>query len=173
MNQKIRKFVTVGMLIAVEIILGRLLTIALPTVTINFSFLPLAIIAILYGPAYSIPAAAICDILIALLGSYGYFPPMTVSAILTGAIYGVFFYRKPAGLLRVSIVVLCESVFVSLLLQTYWLTMLTGKGYIALLPARVIQNLITCPLQIVCIRFVGFRIARLVGGNAYSIREKK
>ena len=173
MNEKTRKLVTVGVLIAVEVAAGRLVSISLPAVKSGCAFLPLAVIAMLYGPVWSGAAAGISDILIALLGSFGYFPLLTIPAILTGIIYGFSFYRKPISLPRVTLTVLCDSVFVSLLLKTYFLTFQSGLDYLALLPGRAIQNLITCPLQIICIRFIARRIALLAGGSAYRSGEHK
>lgn len=162
MNQKTKKMITVSMLIAIQVVAGRFFSISLPIVKIGFAFLPLSVIAILYGPIWSVAAAAIADILVALMGSFGYFPPMTISAILTGLIYGVSFYRKNLSLKRVCITVICENLFISIILQTFWLTLLNGKGYFALLPTRLLQNVINCPTQIICIKFVAYRIAGLM-----------
>lgn len=164
-RNKTRKLAVVGVLIAAEIIAGRFLSISLATVKIGFAFLPLAMIAILFGPVWSGAAAAVSDILIAITSGFGYFPPITISAVLTGVIYGIAFYRKPLSLPRVAVTVVLENVFVSLLLQTFWLTMISGKGFFALLPIRALQNLITCPLQIVCIRYVAANIARVIDGG--------
>lgn len=162
MNRNVKKVVVIGMLLAVQVVAGRFIAISLPIVKIGFGFLPLTIIAILYGPVWGGIAGAIGDILVAVLGPFGYFPPMTISAILSGVIYGLFLYRKPASTRRVILCVLCEGIFVSLLLQTYWLTLLTGKAYLILFPTRVIQNLITIPINIICIRMVSYRVADLV-----------
>lgn len=166
MNEKTKKLVTVGILIAVEVIAGRFISISLPTTKIGFAFLPLAVIAMLYGPVWSGAAAGISDILVALMGGFGYFPLLTIPAVLTGVIYGVAFYRKPITIPRVALTVLLESVFISLLLKTYFLTLQCGEGYLALLPARGIQNLITCPLQIICISLIANRIKLLIEGRA-------
>ena len=158
----IKKMTTIGMLLALQLAAGRFITISLPTVKIGFSFLPIAITAILYGPMWGAATAAMGDILLALLGPYGYYPPMTITALLTGALYGLLLYRKPANTVRVTICVVLQSVLLGLLLQTYWLSLLTGKGYLAYLPSRVLQNLVTIPLHIFCIRFIGYRLVDAV-----------
>lgn len=101
--------------------------------------MPLVIIGILYGPIWCGAAAAIGDVLVALLGSFGYYPPMTIAAIMTGVIYGVFFYRKEANIWRVSIVVVCESLFVSIILKTFLLSLLMGDNFWVLLPERIFK----------------------------------
>lgn len=162
MNSKVKKIVVIGMLVAAQVVAGRFLSISLPIVKIGFAFLPLVIVAMLYGPVWGGVAGAIGDILVAVLGEFGYFPPMTISAILSGVIYGVFLYRKPADIRRVILCVVCESVFISVILQTFWLMLLTGKGYLVLLPTRIVQNLITIPIQVLCIRLVAYRVVDLV-----------
>lgn len=150
-----------GVLIAAQIIAGRFLTIATLYVKIGFVFLPIVIAAIIYGPVWAGISAAIGDIMIAMLLPYGYFPGITVSAFLTGVIYGLFLYRKPMKMWRIICCVLVINIFISTFLQAYWLYLLTGKGYLAILPARVIQNLIMTPIHVVCIRLVAYRIASL------------
>lgn len=161
-RETLKKLVIISMLIALQVVLGRFVSISLPLVKIGFGFIPLTIVAILYGPVWSAAAAGITDILVAVLGPYGYFPPMTISALLSGAIYGLFLYRKPASTKRILLCVLCESILISVLLQTYWLTFLTGKGYMALLSTRIVQNLITIPICVVCIRLISYRVVDLV-----------
>lgn len=167
MNEKTKKLVTVGMLIALEVAAGRFISVSLPTAKIGFAFIPLAVIAMLYGPVWSGAAAGISDILVALMGSFGYFPLLTIPAVLTGVLYGAAFYRKPVSVSRVAFTVILDSVFISLLLKTYFLTLQCGKGYLILLPGRVIQNLITCPLQIICIYFIAHRIALMIGRRSH------
>ena len=43
---------------------------------------------------------------------------------------------------KLVVVVLCN-----ILLGTLWLSMINGKGYLAILPARVIKNLIQWPVD--------------------------
>ena len=81
MNSKVKKIVVIGMLVAAQVVAGRFLSISLPIVKIGFAFLPLVIVAMLYGPVWGGVAGAIGDILVAVLGGFGYFPPMTISAI--------------------------------------------------------------------------------------------
>ena len=49
MNSKVKKIVVIGMLVAAQVVAGRFLSISLPIVKIGFAFLPLVIVAMLYG----------------------------------------------------------------------------------------------------------------------------
>jgi len=157
----VRQIAALAMLLAVYIVAGRFLTITLPTFRIGFTFLPVAIAGILFGPVWAGVLAALGDILATFLLPFGYFPPITISALLTGVLYGLFLYRKPASTLRIACCVLIVNIFISLFLQTYWLSLLRGVPYFLLLPERVVQNIITTPIHIICIRMVAYRVAAL------------
>lgn len=161
MNTNIKKIVIIGMLIACQVITGRFLTISTLYVKIGFTFLPIVISAILYGPVWAGIGAAIGDIVTAMLLPYGYFPGFTVSAFITGNIYGFFFYRKSANIWKIACCVLVTNIAISIFLQTYWFYLLTGQGYLVVLPTRIIQNVIMTPVQILCIRLIAFRVAKI------------
>ena len=80
MTNTVRKITMIGMLIAAQVITGRFISISLPIATIGFTFLPIAITGILYGPVWGGVSAVLGDLITALLGPYGYFPPMGISA---------------------------------------------------------------------------------------------
>ena len=162
MSNTVKKITVIGMLLAIQVVLGRFVAISLPTVKISFTFLPIVITAMLYGPLWGGAAAVMGDFLIAILGPYGYYPPMAITALLTGIVYGLFLYRKPASTLRVSVCIILQSILLSVLLQTYWLTLLTGKGFLLLLPTRILQNLVTAPVQIVCVRWIAYKVCDLI-----------
>ncbi len=166
MKNTVRKIAILGMLLAAQVVVGRFVSISLPLVNISFIFLPVTIVGILYGPVWCGISSLVGDFLIAMMGPYGYFPPMAISALATGVINGLFLYKKPANLGRISLCVLTRSILISILLQTYLLTLLTGKGYLVLLPTRLMQNLITIPIQIICIRAFAYRIIDLIPKNA-------
>ena len=74
---------------------------------------------------------------------------------------------------KIFLCVATQSILVSIFLQTYWLTLLTGKGYLALLSTRVAQNLITIPIDALCIRLVSTRVVDMVekGGIRISAQN--
>lgn len=162
MNAQVKKIAMIGMLLAVQVVSGMFFSIKLPLVTIGFIFLPLSITAILYGPLWGAAAGVMGDFLIASLGPYGYYPPMATTAFLSGCIYGLFLYRKPLTTKRIIACVLVESLLCSVLLQTYWITLLSGRGYFALMPLRLLQNLLVSPVSVICIRLVAPRVVALM-----------
>ncbi|MGL5435295.1 MAG: folate family ECF transporter S component [Lachnospiraceae bacterium] len=157
---KSQKLVSISLLIALEIILGRFFGIKTMIATINFSFLPLVINAILFGPVSAACSAAIADILGTFFFSNGmaYFPGFTVSAALTGMVYGLLFYRKPKKMWRIGLSCVFINLFISLGLSTYWVYLMTGKGFMAILPTRILQNVIMVPVKVFTISTFVYRL---------------
>jgi ECF transporter S component (folate family) len=169
----IRKIAFIGLFIAIEIVLTRFLSIQTPIVRIGFTFLPIALTGIMFGPLFAGLTAALADIVGMMLFPTGgaFFPGFTISALLTGVIYGLFLYRKPKSFWRISLAVIVISVFVHLGLDTLWLWMLTGKGIFVLLPARMIKSLIMLPIQILTIQVV-WRYLSVSLGNRFSPEQR-
>ena len=89
------KLVITAILIALEIILTRFVGISTPMLRISFGFLPMVIVAMYYGPIWGGGAYALADVLGSLIFPTGaYFPGFTVSACLTGIIYGLFLHKR-------------------------------------------------------------------------------
>lgn len=154
MNQShVRKTVYMSMFIALEVILTRFLSIHTPIVRIGFTFLPIAISAIMFGPIYSGIAAALADIVGMMLFPTGgsFFPGFTLTAFLTGFIYGFFLYKKTIAFKQITIAVIVSAI-VTLGLDTVWLWMITGQGILAILPARIIKCVIMAPIQVTMIQ---------------------
>jgi ECF transporter S component (folate family) len=87
--------VVTGMLIAVYIVLAGLGNIyIIPGVLrINFGFLALATIGMLYGPTVAVIAAIPCDLFALFVrGTGGFLPVFTLILMFNGFIYGIFLY---------------------------------------------------------------------------------
>ncbi len=166
--KNLRLIVSAGLFIAMEVILTRFLSIQTPIVRIGFTFVPLAISSMMFGPVFGGVVAALSDIIgMMIFPSGAFFPGFTFSAFLTGAIYGLFLHKRAKTFLRISLAVITISLFVNLILDTTWLWILTGKGIMAMLPARLIKNLIMIPVQIIIIKAVWNYIIRPLR-NIYS-----
>lgn len=151
----VRTMIQVALLVAIEIVLSRFCSIATPIVKIGFGFVPIAICGMLFGPVWAGVAGALADFLGAMLFPIGaYFPGFTLSAALTGVIFGLLLHRKEGGWPRLALAVGVNCLGVSLCLTTLWISMLYGTPYLALLPARVVQNLIMIPIQFVVLRLL-------------------
>lgn len=141
-----------SLLVAIEVIIARFGTIR-PTNSLKLSldFIPVVISAILFGPIPAMIISILADILGAFLFPVGpFFPGFTVTAALTGLLYGLLLY-KDQSLPRVVLAVLLQQGILSLLLNTFWLKVLYGLPYLPTLAGRLVQAGIMSALQIVLI----------------------
>ena len=155
-REHLRMIVILAMLTAMEIVLNRFLSINTPYLKIGFSFVPVVVAAILYGPLASACVAALGDFLGAILFPIGaYFPGFTATALLTGLVFGLFLHKAQTPL-RIALSVGINQLILSLFLNTYWLYLLwmdTDKAapYLTILIPRIGQCAILIPIQFVLI----------------------
>ena len=149
--------IRLALLIALEVILSRFLSISTPLVKIGFAFVPLAMAGILYGPKGGMIVGGMADFLGAILFPIGtYHPGFTLVAVLKGLVWGVAL--RDGGcekLSRITVAGLISGVVLSLGMNTIWIHQLFGTPVLALLGARAVQELLVIPLQIVVIRLMG------------------
>lgn len=158
-NNNVKKLVQISLLMALQIILTRFCSINTPIVRIGFGFLPIAIIAMMYGPMSAGVANAIADFMGVMLFPNGaYFPGFTLTAFLSGVIYGLFLYNKPKTWSRIILSVVAINLLLNLGLDTLWLQILMKQGFLALLPTRIMKVAIMIPIQVVCIGVVWKKI---------------
>lgn len=161
-NKYVVRITTVALLTAVEIVLSRFLGLSTPIVKLSFSFVPLSIIAMLYGPFYSTAAAACADFIGAILFPVGaFFPGYTITAALTGLTYGLFLYKKPKNWLYIVAAVAIVNICWRLGLNSVWVHMTTGKAVAVIMAPRVVKNLIMIPIETVIIGIVREKICPL------------
>jgi ECF transporter S component (folate family) len=123
------------------IVLGDYIKIGFATVANQFVYY-------LFGPVVGTFFGGALDILKYLIKPTGpYFPGFTISAAVGGLIYGTILYKRPISLKRILIAELVVSIVCNMLLGTYWLTVMYGKGFFAILPMRVFKNLIMWPIN--------------------------
>lgn len=143
--------VMLGLLTAMEIVLARFLSIATWNLKIGFSFVPVAMAAAMYGPLAGGAVAALGDFLGAMLFPIGpYFPGFTLTALLTGAVLGLFLHKKQTAL-RILGAVAVNQLVLSLFLNTLWISILYSSPYGPLFLTRIGQCAILAPIQFVVI----------------------
>ncbi|MFV0520336.1 MAG: folate family ECF transporter S component [Lachnospirales bacterium] len=173
---KTRNLVLMALLIALHIVLAEGLAIRLADIKISLSFIPLSIMAMLFGPIYTAIGMVVSDVLGLII-----FPPagppfigFTISSGLTGFIYGFFLYKKkdvPKKIYLLKIICTCllVNLFVNSILNTYWLTFF-GTAFWATLPLRVGKNIIFIFIQGITIYFINPHInyKKILNINDYN-----
>ena len=151
--------VTLALLTAMNVVLTRFLGIQTPLVQINFSFVPVDLAALLYGPIPAAVVGGLGDFLGAILFPAGaYFPGFTLTAVLAGLVYGFFLYRKQAALWRAIAAVLLITVVLNMGLNTLWLWILMKDGVWGILSTRIPKYFLVAPVQILVTRALSGRL---------------
>ena len=159
---KNKKIILTAVLLAMQIVLSRFLSVKTPILKISFAFIPTCICAIWLGAKWTVLMNVLSDIIGATLFPVGaFFIGYTISAAITGLIYGLLLYKKDDNsytdvqfLVRLIISVLLVTGISNIGLNTLWISITTGKAYIVLLGARIVKELIMIPIQIVVVFFV-------------------
>lgn len=175
MDRKSRtnQIIIIALFIAMEVILTRFLSIQTPIIRLGFGFLPIAMLAIMYGPVWAGVAYAVGDILGMLLWpvSGPFFPGFTLTAFLTGVVFGLVLYKKEVTITRVLLASLLVVIPLNLGLDTLWLSILFNKAFVVLLPTRIVKCVITIFIQTALIPTAYHLIVRRLPG--YTPRKSK
>ena len=146
-----RMITVIGVLIAMEVILSRFLSINAPSVKIGFAFVPCALCAVLFGLAPTVILEILADLLGATLFPSGsFFPGFTLTAALRGLSYGLLLGKKQSPA-RILIAVVFNQLALGLCMNTLWISILYGSSFSALLVTRSIQNLVLIPVEFIMI----------------------
>lgn len=146
---KLVRTVTVcAMMAALGMALGAFTVYIGPGSRVGLSAIPNKVVAYLFGPVVGCVFNGALDIFKYLIRPAGpYFPGLTLVTMLAGLIYGCFLYKRPLRLWRVLAAGLVVAVVCNIWLNTYCLSIMLGKGFWGMLPARIVQNAVTWPLH--------------------------
>ncbi|WOC31305.1 MULTISPECIES: folate family ECF transporter S component [Caproicibacterium] len=152
--KRLPSLVTAALLLALGLVLSGLGVYVTPTLRITFAFLANAVNALLFGPAVAMLTSGLGDILGYFLHPTGpYFPPYTLTAMLSGFLYGSFLYHRPIKLGRVIAAKASVTFLSNILLNTLWSSLLYGKSFLALFPLRFVKNIALLPVEIAMLFF--------------------
>ena len=151
--KSIKCIVTIGMLLAAAVVLDGFGSIRMgDAIKINFTFLPLSMIGILFGPVAGFFAGLLTDIIGYLVNPVGAFTPWLVLITgLEGLIYGMVLYnvngeRTVKTVVRIVAARFAVCAVCNLTLNTmalYSFGFISGESLGALIYARIATNTIT------------------------------
>ena len=148
----VRNLTLMGVLVAFQFILTRFLGIPIsPGKRISFAFLPIAFAGYAMGPISAAMVNGVADILGALLVPQGgtiHFG-FTLTAVLSGLIYGICLYRKNVNLFRFIIAHILVMVLCNWGLNNLWLSHMRGISFFASWASRFWVDLIKLPADII------------------------
>lgn len=166
-RKRLNVMVTCAMLIAIQIVLVRFCGIQTTFLRVSFGFLPMSMVAILYGPAYCCGAYIIADLLGAILFPTGgaFWPGFTIVYACAGLVYGLVMYQRPGTvwsrqkrIFRIILAVAIVDIVVNIGLGTLNLAIMYNKGFLVLLPGRIVKNLVMIPIEAACISAMHFAL---------------
>lgn len=148
-----------GVLVALQIVLGNLVQVALLEKQMNLGFLPIAAAGYLFGPVSAMIVAALGDVLGTLIfGTGAYFPGFTLTALIVGFLYGVMLYPRYqqwltralknhyADIAARALMAAALAAVTYIFLNSYWITFFVPKGYWVILLGRLPFNLAEIPI---------------------------
>ncbi|WP_419543743.1 folate family ECF transporter S component [Negativibacillus massiliensis] len=154
--KQVRTLTGVAMLLAMSVVISFTASVRVTeTIKIGLGYLITALLGMLYGPFTAALAAGAGDLIKYLLKPDGaYFFGFTLTAMLGGVVYGVFFYRERCTIPRAIASKATVSLLLNCLLNTVWVSWLYGMPFLGALGPRVIKNLMALPFEIVLLYIV-------------------
>ena len=143
-----RKLTLSALLLASDVLLTRVLAFNTPLMKIGLGFAAVAICARLYGAPWAALVAALGDILGSVLFPTGaYFPGFTLTAALTGLLFGLGLYGGRKHWVRPVLAAVLNCVLISYLANSAMIAFITGNSYRSMLAVRAVQLTVMLPLQ--------------------------
>ena len=162
-----------GVMGALSLVLGIVASIQIgPYIKIGFSGLPNRIVECLFGPVIGCIFGGTMDILKFIAKPDGpFFFGFTFDAMLAGILYGSILYKKPVTIPRVFVAELAAKVIVNCGFNTLWISVLYGKGFLAILPMRLLKNAIMLPIDTI-ITFAMLTLATQIATQFHFSKPK-
>lgn len=158
--KNLNSLVGISMLLALSVALSFFSIELGPSIKIGPGFIVTALLGMIYGPIAGGVAAGTGDIIKYIIKPTGaYFPGFTLTAILGGFIYGLFFYKNRCSITKSIISKLIVNLFLNVSLNTFWISIIGGKAFNILITPRILKNLISLPIEIMILYFVLSRVS--------------
>lgn len=169
-----QNLVLCGLLAALAVVLGLVATIEIgPYIRIGFSGLPNRVVEYLMGPVAGCIFSGMLDVLKYIVKPTGpFFFGFTFNAMAAGVIYGSILYKKPVTIKRILTAEFLAKLIVNCLLNTLWISVLYGKGFMAILPLRIVKNAIMLPIDSCILYFTLVYVKKVVSRLDFHRRKE-
>lgn len=137
-----------GLMGALGIILKMFASIPFGPFTITYAWIPNRIIDFMFGPAVGAVYGGVMDVIKFIMKPTGTFNlGYTAVAVLAGLTFGTILYKKPVSFMRIVFAQSLVKIFINAGLSTYLMAFERGEAFMALMPVRLVKNLIMIPLD--------------------------
>lgn len=153
-----------AMLLALSVILGVFANLSIPlmgtnTIKIGFNVVPIVLTAILYGPVVAGTVGGLSDIISFIISPMGgYIPGFTISFVLVGVVYGVFFYQEKVTLKRIIAAEIIVTLVINIFLGVLWFKIFYDMPIDKAFTIRGLKEIVDLPLSI----FINYAVYRIV-----------
>ncbi|HHZ05769.1 MAG TPA: folate family ECF transporter S component [Clostridiales bacterium] len=138
-----------GILLALRVVLGFLEITIGDAYRISFSALPVSLGAYMFGPIPGAIIGAFGDIVTLIIKPTGAINiGILCSKALSGFIIGLFLYKQPISLKRTILANITVTILCNIVITTFSLCIVYGYPLMAILPVRIVTNLILLPFNI-------------------------
>lgn len=156
-----KDFVLVSLLLALNIVLSRFLSISAWNFKIGFTFLTIFVCGHLYGPIVTGIFAGLGDLIGSLLFPIGaYFPGFTFTAMFTGVVFGIFLYKN----IKTKNIIICSLMYEivgTLFINTYWIHLIYNTNFLVLFSTRIFQCIVMIIVEILSMKLLANALPRL------------
>lgn len=161
--RRLPNLVGAAMILGVSVVLSFFSIIVSPTLQIGFSYLATALLGMTFGPVMGAVAAGLGDIIKFIIKPTGiFFPGYTLTAMVGGLIYGIFFYKNKVSITRCIFAKVLINLLANLGLNTLWSYILTGKAFWLIIQPRIWKNIGMLPVEIILLYIVLKAVSQLL-----------
>jgi len=161
-NLSARVLAGCAVLIALNIVITRLLSVTVGPVRIGFGFITIAFGSMLYGPVLGTVSAVVADVLGAVMQGTGYWLGFGLSTALYGMTYAFFLYRREKSYKNITACVILQAIVIDAFLGALWYTLYAGMPFWTALTGRSINALIMIPVKIVMLKYAWIYIGNKI-----------
>lgn len=168
-KERTLQLVVMALMVALIFIFSRFLGITTDVVHLGFDFLPVMVVACLYGPVWAAVTYMVGDLVCAIGMPFGMINPgLTVIAGIIGLVYGFAFYNRNLEGKRLILITVLASLAVAGIIKlfgtTLCLAVMYGTPYWPTLVARIPNCIILFAAQIITIPLIYRYVVKPVSG---------
>lgn len=157
----LESLILISVLIALRIVIGMYFINISSNIRIYFTFIIVALSGLIFGPIVGMVSGGISDLIgFMLFPSGAFFIGYTISAILSGFIFGLFLYRTKITIFKLLLSKFLVNFIVNSILGTLWRVIMTSnytmEYFLLDFIPRLTKNMILLPIEVI-ILFLLFR----------------
>ena len=154
-NKRVGSLVILALMIGLNIVLSRFVSIKAMNFKISFTFLTIVLSAYFYGYYGAIMVALFGDLLGALLFPIGpYNPLLTLTSIMCAVVYAYFFYKKDLSNKNIILACLFNRFISSLFINTTIISLMYNLSFKATFITRIYSSTVMFVVEVLALCFL-------------------